>query len=72
MALPLISRENAIARLKDMGCSLVDEQFDDHTVWKTPWGRHFFCPHPPPEGMLSEFDFNRLVARIFATKPTTH
>ena len=73
MALPLISREDAIAKLKAMGCTQITAYFDDHhTVWATPWGVHFLVPHPPPEGMLSEFEFNGIVARVFATKPTTH
>lgn len=72
MAVPLISRENVIKRLREMGCEQVDVEFQDHTVWKTPWGFPFVVPHPPPEGMLSEFDFNTIVRQIDASKPSMH
>ena len=72
MSVPLISRESAITRLTEMGCQQVNVYLEDHTVWVTSWGFHFIVPHPPPEGMLSAWDFNRIVQQVASTKPTAH
>ena len=72
MSVPLISRESAIGRLRAMGCKQINVHLEDHSVWATPWGFHFIVPHPPPEGMLSEWDFNRIVQQVNSTKPTAH
>lgn len=70
MAVPLINRDNVTARLLAIGCTQVNVSLPDHTVWVTPWGFHFIVPHPPPEGMLTEWDFNRIIKQLVDSKPT--
>ena len=73
MAVPLISRDNVIAKLRELGCTQVANVYlEDHTVWVAPWGFHFIVPHPPPEGMLSEWDFNRIIQQVAASRPQMH
>jgi hypothetical protein len=72
VAVPLISREDVIRRLKEIGCTQLLCNIPDTTMWETPWGFGFLVPHPQPEGMLPEWVFNRIMQQVKDSKPPLH
>lgn len=69
-AVRLLSREEMQERLKEFGCTLVEEVNDvpdpyyRASYWRSAWGFHFYIPEIGPDRLCPEHRFYEVLAEL--------